>query len=721
MRQWTELLERIIDYYPEVDPALFARLSLFFAEHPLPDSAPEVVRDPDHPFIIADLLASLKLDSASIAAAMLLDRVRMGGVELDLVRTVFGEDVAYLVDGVSRICTLSSRARTEGEAESFRKMAMAMARDLRVILIRLALKVRQMRFVTQRLDLTPPARQLAKDVLEIDAPIAHRLGMHRLKSELEDLGFQLRYPREYDDLRRQVLERRKGGADVVRRVVAILKNHLAHYGLEGQVSGREKHLYSIWNKLANRGMGLDDLYDLIAYRIIVPSQGDCYRVLGMVHGEFEPIPGRFKDYIALPKGNGYQSLHTAVFGPFGNRIEVQIRTERMHLVAESGVAAHWNYKAGNVHRVDTTGATGYAWLKQVLETHRSRENPERLLENVKFDLFPEEVYVFTPQGDIVTLPRGATPVDFAYAVHSEIGDRCQGARVNERMVPLRTQLNTGDRVDVITVKEPQPHPDWLRFVVTSKARYRITRWIKEQERTEKVNQGRELLEREAKKRGKGGSVSDKALRRALLAFGLERCEDLWLRVANGTIGLQQAINRMFPEGEGDEVETPPAAEELPRATRASVPEIPELLNLPRGMAVNLARCCNPVPGDPVVGIISTGRGIAIHVSSCPNLVSFADQPERWLNDLGWSRGGGQRFVARLRVRATETRNLLATVGHAVTGVKSRILEARQRSHERSSASELILDVEVETQSQLDEVLRAIRGASPFFNVDRIQG
>ncbi|MBF0427277.1 MAG: bifunctional (p)ppGpp synthetase/guanosine-3',5'-bis(diphosphate) 3'-pyrophosphohydrolase, partial [Magnetococcales bacterium] len=554
-------IDRIREYNPQTDQVYLENLCRTVltlqaeqSHSPSVDSSgPFVAADPSEtappvfvkPFALSDTLLRLRLDNASIAAGLLLEAVNRGQMTVDAVREQFGNDAAFLLEGLHKIAQISQRIRVDFQAEDVRKMILGMARDIRVILVRLAYCLEQLR-THVALSRKPPERMIL-EVLEIYAPIAHRLGVYWIKSELEDLSFRFSQPEVYNDLKNQVAARCQGGAETIDKVVAILTKRLRKLGVVGTVSGREKHLYSIWTKMARRGATLDSLFDLIAYRIIVKKKADCYLVLGMIHNDFRPIPGRFKDYIALPKSNGYQSLHTVVFGPFDQQIEVQIRTEKMHEVAESGVAAHWVYKDSGLAQKKNTGATGYAWLKQLLEIHRGAENPAQFLENVKVDLFPEEIYVFTPRGKIIAMPKGATPVDFAYAVHSEVGDQCQGCRVNGRIVPLKTPLTSGDTVEVITGKNRSPNPAWLQFVVTGKAKYRISRWVKDQQREQSIAMGREMLEREARKSGPGFSLSDKSLRRAMEELALPSVEELLFRVGSSRLTPIQVLVKLYPE------------------------------------------------------------------------------------------------------------------------------------------------------------------------------
>ncbi|MBF0180215.1 MAG: bifunctional (p)ppGpp synthetase/guanosine-3',5'-bis(diphosphate) 3'-pyrophosphohydrolase [Magnetococcales bacterium] len=713
MERWEELVGRIQGYHPGADLALLERLRQFLIG--LPRRALPFVGESEIPFQpvgIAEILADLRLDVASIAAGLLVDAVAAGWTTLGRVRDEFGEDVAFLVERVSRISLLPTRPKSTEQAEEFRKMVLSMAKDIRVILVRLAICIWRMRYFASLAPKAPLCKNSIQDVMEIQAPIAHRLGIYWIKNELEDLAFQLMDYDRYMALKEEVRMRRKGGAETMQQVVILLKKKLRRHGIIGQVLGREKHLWSIHNKLLAKNITLDEMYDIIGYRIIVKKKNDCYRVLGMIHGEFPPVPGRFKDYIALPKSNGYQSLHTVVIGPFGERIEIQIRTDKMHQVAESGVAAHWTYKErGLVGAKKYSGAMGYDWLRRMLENHKNEDDVAKFVENVKIDLFPHEIYLFTPVGDVITLPVGATPVDFAYAVHSEVGDHCQGAKVNGRMVPLHTVLSTGDQVVILTAKTQRPNAAWLRFVVTSRAKYRINRWIKIQERERDIGIGRGMLEREVRKVGRGQVLGEKLLRKAVELFRVASEEELLLGVARGHLSAAQVAAGLFP----------PVPEQVKAAGERVVEGgQPVLKALPAQMAVRAARCCGPVPGDAIVGIITTGRGIVIHATGCPNLSQLVAQPERWLDDLVWPGGADARYRTRLRVMAQNRREIISQVTHAVTAGKGSVVAVHVWDRDRDPCV-LIVVVEVTGVVELEQVMRNVRSLKEVFGVDRIRG
>ncbi|OSM01432.1 putative (p)ppGpp synthetase I SpoT/RelA [Magnetofaba australis IT-1] len=726
---WDGAFQTLSAYLTPADQQLLARLPAFLAQLNWPADPSYPPPPPADPVTLAGIMANLRLDGASVAAGALILPMRLNLVDADAIEETFGSDVAFLANGVFRIACLGGQTpRDDSQLENLRKMILALSQDIRVILTRLALTLQALRAAVARP--TSGGVDLAAESLDLFAPIAHRLGVYWVKSEVEDLAFQLLWPSEYAQMKNLVTQRRLGGANVVGKVVRILQRKLAEHSVVGRVKGREKHLYSVWTKIQRKQTDLEEMYDLIAYRIIVRSQEDCYRALGMIHSEFKPIPGRFKDYIALPKRNGYQSLHTVVFGPFGNRIEIQIRTEQMHQVAESGVAAHWSYKgAGGELAENDPGrgrATGYAWLKDQLERHQSGQGPSSFLEQIKVDLFPDEIYVFTPQGKIITLPKNATPVDFAYAVHSQVGDHCQGARINGRMAPLKSTLQTGDRVEVITSRERNPNSGWLNFVVTPRARQRITRWLKLQQRDQDTNLGRELLEREARKAGQGVSVNDKQLQRVINCFHAESPEDLTYMVGAGMISPTAVVARMCPEY-ADKLQRdkkPPESISKPRggAARSGVRRKKDELQLTgalEGLAVSAARCCGPVPGDEIVGVISTGRGIILHRVDCGNLKALADRPERWLGDIAWNESLDGSFTSRIQALAHNRRGVLTPISQAITECDGNLLDVHFQDRERDPCV-ILLEVEVTGQKQLDKVIAALRHLDGVQGVSRLR-
>ncbi|MBF0194628.1 MAG: bifunctional (p)ppGpp synthetase/guanosine-3',5'-bis(diphosphate) 3'-pyrophosphohydrolase [Magnetococcales bacterium] len=724
MQQWTELVKKILEYHSDADKALLERLRVFLVKIP---RSKEQEYNFNRSLAVARTLVELRMDTASIAAALLSDGVESGQVKLQTIKEEFNDDIAFLADGLTKIIHISSRARSEIQAEEFRKMILAMSKDVRVILIRLAFCLEQLRIAVKENKKLP--EKMVKEVMETYAPIAHRLGIYWIKNELEDLAFCLNEPKKYAELGEAVKKSRLGGEDVVKKVISILKKSLRKHHIAAEVVGREKHLSSIYSKLQRKQISLEDMHDLIGYRIIVHKKADCYKVFGMIHSEFSPVPGRFKDYIAMPKSNGYKSLHTVVIGPFGNRIEIQIRTEKMHQTAESGVAAHWTYKErGGLNTKKRSAATGYDWLKRMLEAHQKTDDPSQFLEHVKIDLFPNEIYLFTPAGDIRTLPRGATPVDFAYAVHSAIGDHCKGAKVNGRMVPLKTPLETGDSVEIITSKTQRPNKDWLNFVVTGQAKYRINRWQKELRREQGVALGQEILTRELQKLQKGFALGGKAILRGAKLFNLSSEKEFLFQVGTSLIGPLQAVHAMFPKKDKTNKNDEPDItqdEEGVKTTRASNSiggsgKSMHLKGILPQMAVSVARCCSPVPGDKIVGIISSGKGIVIHGVECPNLVALQDHPERWITDIDWPEFSDKNYIARLRITAHNQRDALLLVSQAVTTAKGNIVQIKYQDR-LSDPVVLILDVEVEGKELLAEISKHVNSLPIVKKIERIRG
>ncbi|MBF0158387.1 MAG: bifunctional (p)ppGpp synthetase/guanosine-3',5'-bis(diphosphate) 3'-pyrophosphohydrolase [Magnetococcales bacterium] len=718
MQQWPQIVGNLLAYDPDVDQAWLDRVYDFARQISRRRKEQPTAELSCSPLAVAATVVGLRLDAESVAAGLLMDGVQQGLIDLAQVRAHANPEVADLIEGVRRIASVMSRAKSDIEAEDIRRMVLAVARDIRVLLVRLAVSLHQARAAAALSPLPAHSDRMATAILDIYAPIAHRLGIYWIKNELEEVGFQLRCPNEYRDLRDKVTQQYQGGAAVVRKVISILRKKLRKHGLTGDVYGRQKHLYSIWTKLQRKGVTIDDLYDLVAYRIIVKKKPDCYRVLGVLHSEFRPLPGRFKDYIALPKSNGYQSLHTVVFGPFDSRIEVQIRTDKMHEVAESGVAAHWSYKnkTGGLEQSKIDPVNGYAWLQQMLAIHQQVDDPGQFLENIKLDLFPEEIYLFTPAGEIITLPRSATPVDFAYAVHSEVGNRCHGCKVNGRMVPLRTRLNTGDTVEILTVKNHYPTPNWLEFVVTGKARYWITRWLKVKQRDMSVGMGREILEREIRKSGQGILLNDKALQQATLSLQMASVEELLFQIGTGRLSPTHVLNRMFPElmAKAEQKSALKGRNPTPKTLSTA------LVGLLPNMAVHAARCCSPVPGDPIVGIITTGKWVTIHTEACPNLVPLVTQPERWLKGIDWPSGWKSSHIARLKLMVRNQRGVLVQVSQAVSEAKASILATHLRDRQREPCL-LMIEVEVHDRDHLEAVMRAVSNLVTVVHVERVCG
>ena len=651
-----------------------------------------------HPVAVADLLADLKLDPQTLIAAILHDVMEDTPTVKDEIATRFGSEVAELVDGVSKLDQIQFKSRKEAQAESFRKMLLAMVRDIRVIMVKLADRTHNMR----TLGAMPPAkrRAIARETLEIYAPIANRLGMHAIKNDLEDLGFRSLYPRRYKVIEAAVRKAKGNQKQFVGRIGHALEAALVANGVRARVEGREKDVYSIYQKMRRKKVSLAEIVDVYGFRIVVDSADTCYRTLGIVHGAYKPMPGRFKDYIAIPRTNGYQSLHTTLFGPNGTPIEVQIRTEDMHQVAETGIAAHWQYKDGD----DSAGASGARareWLQQLVEIQQGGDS-EEFLESVKVDLFPDKVYVFTPKGDIRRLPRGSTCVDFAYAVHTGVGNRCVAAKVDRRLVPLRTQLRNGQTVEVITAKGATPNPSWANFVVTAKARAAIRQYLKNLKHSEAVGLGRRLLSQALEEFSLTlRRVPAETLAAVVAEFGLRSEEDLFEKIGLGERVAPFVARRLLPPEAGVTAE----AQAGPLAIAGT-----------EGLVVAYARCCFPIPNDPIFASLSSGRGVVIHRDVCGNLASFRKQPDKWLS-VTWQTTPGRLFHVEIKAEVTNRMGVLAQVASAIAGTQTNI--DRVSVVERDSdSSQLTFELLVHDRKHLAHVIRAIRGMPEVLKVTR---
>jgi len=651
-----------------------------------------------HPVAVADLLADLRLDPQTLIAAILHDVIEDTPTLKEEINRRFGQEVADLVDGVSKLDQIQFKSREEAQAESFRKMLLAMVRDIRVIMVKLADRTHNMR----TLGAMPLAkrRTVARETLDIYAPIAHRLGMHAIKTELEDLGFRSMYPRRYRVIENAVRRAKGNQKQVVGRISDSLRTALDRAAISARIEGREKDPYSIYQKMRRKKVALGEIVDVYGFRIVVEAVDTCYRTLGSVHSVFKPMPGRFKDYIAIPRANGYQSLHTTLFGPNGMPIEVQIRTEDMHKVAESGIAAHWQYKAGDAgDRSHSDRAR--EWLQQLVEIQQGGSS-EEFLESVKVDLFPDKVYVFTPKGEIRRLPRGATCVDFAYAVHTDVGNRCVAAKVDRRLVPLRTPLRNGQTVEVITAKGATPNPSWANFVVTAKARAAIRQYLKNLKRGEAMELGRRLLNQALEEFSLSlRKLPAGAVELVVKEFGLRSPEELFEKIGLGERIAPFVARRLMPADAGDGIAGGGGALAIAGT---------------EGLVVTYARCCFPIPNDPVLANLSSGRGVVIHREACGNLASFRKQPEKWV-PVTWQASADRLFHVEIKVEVTNRMGVLAQVAAAISATQSNI--DRVSVVERDSdSSTLIFELLVHDRRHLARVIRAIRGMPEVLRVLR---
>jgi RelA/SpoT family (p)ppGpp synthetase len=651
-----------------------------------------------HPVAVADILADLRMDADTLVAAILHDVIEDTPTAKAEIASMFGQVVAELVDGVSKLDQIQFKNRQEAQAESFRKMLFAMVRDIRVIMVKLADRMHNMR----TLGVMPPVkrRRIARETLEIYAPIAERLGLYAVKLELEDNGFRALYPYRYKVLEREIKRARGNQKEFLSKISESFKGALKKSQIEGSVEGREKHLYSIYRKMQSKKISLNDIVDVYGFRIIVDSVDTCYRTLGLVHSVFKPMPGRFKDYIAIPRINGYQSLHTTLFGPNGVPIEAQIRSEQMHRVAESGIAAHWKYKTGG----DSFGGVEHdrarEWLASLVQIQEGGSS-EEFLESVKVDLFPDKVYVFTPKGKILRLPSGATAVDFAYAIHTDIGNRTVAAKVDRRLVPLRTPLRNGQTVEIITAKGATPNPSWSSFLVTAKARAAIRQYLKNLKKGEALELGKRLLALALEEfKLKLKDIKDADLKAVVKELNLKDADELYEKIGLGERLAPLVARRLQP---GDSV--------VPGANSG-----PLMIAGTEGLLVTYARCCFPIPNDPIMAYLSAGRGVMIHRQNCGNLAEYRKQPDKWLS-VAWEGTHGRLFSSEIQLDINNKVGVLAAVASAIAGTETNIDQVALEERDVSTSS-LKFQVQVRDRKHLARVIRTIRSMPDVRRVTR---
>jgi guanosine-3',5'-bis(diphosphate) 3'-pyrophosphohydrolase len=659
-----ELIADVEAYKPDIDRELLQRAFAFAAlahEGQQRRSGEDFI---GHPFGVAKICAELRLDEATIAAALLHDVVEDTETTLDEVKSEFGDEVARLVEGVTKLTRISFQSREQAEVENYRKMIVAMAQDVRVILIKLADRLHNMRTI----EYLGKQKQIqkAKETLEIYAPLAHRLGIHAIKWELEDLAFETLHPRKYEEISAMVAERRDDREDHVKTASRELERELDKVDIPADITGRPKHFYSIYDKMVRKGREFNEIYDLTAMRVIAERSGeegtrDCYGALGLIHSLWKPMPGRFKDYIAMPKLNRYRALHTTVIGPEGRPLEIQIRTREMHETAEFGIAAHWAYKRKGKGKNDEEWT---AWLKQLMEWQADEADPREFMKSFRLDVFGDEVYVFTPKGEVKTLPAGSTPIDFAYAIHTDIGHRTVGAKVNGRIVPIHYRLRSGDFVEILTSKSGRgPSRDWLSLAVSSKARNRIRQWFSRESREEAEHKGREALAHALKqqnlpyKKLAGSAVLAQVIRET----GFKKADDFYVALGSGKLQPSQIVKKVIQRlktGEVAEEETIPL--KTPKARTAASESVGIKVKGVEGVLLRLAKCCTPVPGDPIIGYVSLGKGITIHREDCPNVRALRRNPERF-TDVDWDGGATQSFRVQVAVDSWDRPRLLEDV------------------------------------------------------------
>ncbi|MDP7040050.1 MAG: bifunctional (p)ppGpp synthetase/guanosine-3',5'-bis(diphosphate) 3'-pyrophosphohydrolase [Myxococcota bacterium] len=716
-RRFEDIVEALEEYHPSPNIDLIEKAYMYSAKvhsgQVRKSGEPYLV----HPLEVAYLLTKLRLDEASVATGLLHDTVEDTLATVDEIKELFGEEVANLVDGVTKLSQIRFDNDEHKQAENFRKMLIAMAKDIRVILVKLADRLHNM----STLEHLPPAKQqrIARETIDIYAPLANRLGVFWVKSQLEDYAFRFLYPQDHAHLNSLVENLTQQREQYVSDVIHLLQDELSKQNIQNvDVHGRPKHLYSIFKKMSARQIAFEDIYDVIAFRVLGDSVSQCYEVLGHVHSLWHPIPGRFKDYIAMPKPNRYQSLHTSVVGPEGERIEIQIRTREMHKINEEGIAAHWQYKEKG--DVDEKNKKKFAWLRQLLELQQDLRDPNEFLDTVKYDLFVDEVFVFTPRGQVISLTRGATPVDFAFSIHTEVGNHCAGAKVNGRMVPLRTELKNGDMVEIITNPQQRPSKDWLAFAATGRARQKIRNYVRTEERARSSELGQELLEREAKRYGLSLQqlIKKGELARIASESRYSTVEGVFVALGYGRTTAAQIIERLVPakleketsnaEILADVVKTKPA----PRRKRSSGGVVVQGID---DVLVRFGKCCSPLPGDHIIGFVTRGRGITVHATGCTRAID-AD-PERRI-DVDWDDNTSVLRPVSIRVITTDRPGILANISQAFTDSGVNISQANCKVNSATKAVNTF-EVLIKDSEQLNRILNHIRSLKGVVAVDRL--
>jgi GTP pyrophosphokinase len=713
----SDLIDKVQAYYPTADVEMIRSAYDFSAKmhrgQKRLSGEPYLV----HPIAVAEIIADLKLDVPSIVGGLLHDTVEDTLTSLDEVKTIFGEEIAALVDGVTKLSRVNFASQEEKQAENFRKMVLAMAKDVRVILIKLADRTHNMRTLNH----LPTEKQvlIAQETLDIYAPLAHRLGIAWIKGELEDLALKHLHPEIYYQLKRNVAKMKVDREKYINEVISIMSKRLEEEGIDSEVTGRPKHFYSIYQKMESQNLLYDQIYDLVAFRILVDTLRECYETLGVIHSHWKPVPGRFKDYIALPKPNMYQSLHTTVIGPYGERMEIQIRTREMHRVAEEGIAAHWRYKEGKDFQFNEIQR--FAWLRQLLEWQQNLQDPQEFLHSIKEDLFPDEIYVFTPKGDLLNFPKGSTAVDFAYRIHSEIGQHCSGARVNGQLVPLKYLLRNGDTVEIITTPQQTPSRDWLKLVKSPRAKSKIRNWLKTQQRERSVALGREILEGDLNRYKLDYAALRREGRIETIAkeLGMKDEEALLASIGYGKITPRQILTKLVPAERLEVGKHQPegALERLFRMVSGQKRDLGVKVKGVEDVLVRFARCCHPLPGEEIMGFITRGRGVTVHISSCPTVLE--SDPHRKV-EVSWQADGQAPRPVKIEVSCVDRPGLLASISAAITSAEVNIARAHVRTFPDQKALNTF-EIMISNSEQLQRVLRSISKIKGVYKAGRAKG
>ena len=709
LRQY-ELVELVKSYDPDADEDALNRAYVFaMKKH---GAQLRASGDPyySHPVEVAGILTKFKLDCNSVIAGLLHDTVEDTGTTIEEVRSLFGDQVAALVDGLTKLAMIEQKSVYTKQAENFRKLLLAMSEDIRVLLIKLADRLHNMRTLNF---LKPEKRtRIARETLDIYAPLAERIGMQEVKSELEELAFRELYKDAHDSIVARLNFLREKGSDIVPKIIETLKKDMEENGVKCVVTGREKTPYSIWRKMQQKNASFEQLSDIMAFRICVEDIATCYQALGIVHSKYHMVPRRFKDYISTPKPNGYRSLHTGVIGPENTRIEIQIRTYEMHEIAEKGVAAHWAYKQGQ-----KAEGKNFRWIRELLEILDQASNPEEFLENTKLEMYNDQVFCFTPKGDLIGLPINSTPVDFAYAVHSSVGDTCVGAKTNGEIRPLRTVLQNGDQVEVLTSKAQHPSTEWERFVVTGKAKAAIRRYVRANKRDQFIVLGQEILEKLFK--GENLEFSEKNLVNVLPNFDAESISDLYAKVGEGLITGWDVMKAVYPAYKQSKLEKVVQAIKVPAFKKSKKKDQNPLQieGLIPGMAMHFAGCCHPLPGDRIVGIVTTGKGVAVHTIDCKVLEKYSKEPERWL-DISWGKmDETETYIGRLKIMLSNEPGSLGEISNIMARHNTNISNLNI-VYRTVSYFEIMLDLDVKNVQQLDEIIASLKSCKAVSYVAR---
>jgi guanosine-3',5'-bis(diphosphate) 3'-pyrophosphohydrolase len=717
MIRYEDLAEKINRYHPDASMEMIQRGYVVSAKYHKGQVRMNGEPYLTHPLEVANILAELKLDVVTVTAGLLHDVLEDTLISPEELKKQFGDEVYQLVDGVTKIAQVYLTSRHQKQAENFRKMLLAMVSDIRVLFVKLADRLHNMR----TLQYLPPDRRerISLETLEIYAPLAHRLGMAKIRGELEDLAFSFLDPVAYQNTVAQIETRRAVHQDFVQETERIIKKELAEHNIPARLESRTKRIYGVYTKMKRQKISIDEVFDFIAIRVITDSVKNCYTILGILHNLWKPVPGRIKDYIAIPRPNLYQSLHTSVVGRNGQPFEIQIRTQEMHRIAEEGIAAHWKYKEGKLGTVEEEEQ--FRWLRQLIESQSDVSDPREFLSNLKIDLYRDEVYCFTPKGEVITLPRDATPIDFAYAIHTEVGHHCMAAKINTRIVPLRHKIKNGEIVEVITAKDASPSRDWLSFVKTTRARGKIKHWIHQKEKEDAADLGRKLMEKEARKFKIGWKkvLSMAALTDVIAQYGLQKSDDIYAAVGFGKIAPRQILSPLFPD-RAPVSETKPKSSAVPSAVRRVFGQSDSAITVKGqdGLLVYRAKCCNPIRGDDIVGYITRGKGISVHTTSCSNLANFLGSDR--MTDVEWvDAPSNEVFGVRLAIAVEDRQGILAEITSAISNLKTNIRESRSSSDSDSGKGTVEITVDIFDVKHLQKVIQGLKNIRGIQDVERV--